>query len=81
MDPLERAADASIPILLYHGDRDQTAPIWHSQRFAGALQGAGKPHQFVVIEDMPHGALTPAMQRRELELVEAYIRGPCGITY
>jgi dipeptidyl aminopeptidase/acylaminoacyl peptidase len=81
MDPLEHASEASIPILLYHGDRDQTATLWHSERFAAALRGANKPHQFVVIEDMPHGALTPVMKRREHELVEAYIRGPCGITY
>ena len=81
MDPLEHASEASIPILLYHGDRDQTATLWHSERFAAALRGANKPHQFVVIEDMPHGALTPVMMRREHELVEAYIRGPCGITY
>jgi dipeptidyl aminopeptidase/acylaminoacyl peptidase len=81
MDPLEHASEANIPILIYHGDRDQTATLWHSQRFAAALRAAGKPHEFVVIEDMPHGALTPAMRRQEFSIVEDYLRGPCGITY
>jgi dipeptidyl aminopeptidase/acylaminoacyl peptidase len=81
MDPLQHASEASIPILIYHGDRDQTATIWHSERFAAALRAAGKPHEFVVIEDMPHGAITPDMRQREFEIVENYIRGPCGIAY
>lgn len=79
MDPLQQAGNASIPILLYHGDRDQTATIWHSEQFASAL--GNKPHQFVVIPDMAHGAGTTAMRRQEFTLVEDYIRGPCGIAY
>lgn len=81
MDPLPHAGDANIPILLYHGDYDQTAPIWHSERFASALRSARKPHQYTIIERMPHGALTPAMRRQEFTIVEDYIRGPCGIAY
>jgi dipeptidyl aminopeptidase/acylaminoacyl peptidase len=81
MDPLAHASEANIPILIYHGDRDQTATLWHSERFDAALRGAGKPHEFVVIPDMPHGAITPAMRRREFELVENFIRGTCGISY
>ncbi len=80
-DPLEHASDANIPILIYHGDRDQTATLWHSERFAEALRGAGKPHEFAVIPEMPHGAVTPDMQRQELTLVENYIRNTCGISY
>lgn len=78
-DPLEHASDASIPILIYHGDRDQTATLWHSERFAAAL--GNRPHEFVTIADMPHGAITPAMQRQEFTIVENYIRGACGISY
>ncbi|MEQ1708793.1 MAG: prolyl oligopeptidase family serine peptidase [Terricaulis sp.] len=81
MDPLEHASEANIPILLYHGDYDQTAEMWHSEHFASALRAAGKDVQFVTIPEMPHGALTPAMRRREFELIEGYIRGTCGILY
>lgn len=81
MDPLENAAKANIPILLYHGDRDQIATLWHSERFAEALSAAGKPHQFVVIEDFAHGGGTPAMLRQEMELIENFIRTTCGISY
>lgn len=81
MDPLENAEKASIPILMYHGDRDQTATIWHSERFAAALRAAGKPHDFVVIADMAHGASTPDMARQEFTVVENYLKGTCGIAY
>ncbi|MES1201083.1 MAG: prolyl oligopeptidase family serine peptidase [Pseudomonadota bacterium] len=80
-DPLQHARDANIPILLYHGDRDQTASIWHSQQFDAALRGAGKPHRFTIIPEMPHGAITPDMRRQELNLIEGYIHDQCGIAY
>lgn len=81
MDPLEHASEANIPILLYHGDYDQTAEIWHSQRFDAALTGARKPHQFTTIPGMAHGASTPEQASRELRLVEEYLQGTCGIRY
>lgn len=81
MDPLENASRASIPILLYHGDYDTAADIWHSERFAAALRSNNKPHEFVVIPEMPHGAVNPEMRRREFQLVEDFIRGTCGISY
>ena len=81
MDPFQNASKATIPILIYHGDRDQTATLWHSERFAGALRGAGKPHKFVVIKDMPHGAITPEMRREEMSIVDDFIRNECGIAF
>jgi len=81
MDPLANAAQANIPILIYHGDRDQTATLWHSQRFDSALRSAAKPHDFIVIDDMPHGALNPEMRREEFTIVESYLKGTCGIAY
>ncbi|HWA00530.1 MAG TPA: prolyl oligopeptidase family serine peptidase [Caulobacterales bacterium] len=81
MDPLQHASEANIPILIYHGDRDQTASIWHSQQFDAALRAAGKPHTFTTIPDMPHGALNPEMRRAELTLIENYIKNECGIQY
>ncbi|UPT62032.1 MAG: prolyl oligopeptidase family serine peptidase [Hyphomonadaceae bacterium JAD_PAG50586_4] len=81
MDPLENASRASIPILLYHGDYDTAADIWHSERFAAALRANNKPHEYVVIPEMPHGAVNPEMRRREFQLVEDFIRGTCGISY
>ncbi|MDX2276762.1 MAG: prolyl oligopeptidase family serine peptidase [Hyphomonadaceae bacterium] len=80
MDPLEHAGDANIPILVYGGDRDQTAPLWHSTRFADALRSRGKTVKYEVIRDMPHGAMTPDMRRQEFTLVENYLRNDCGIT-
>ena len=81
MNPIENVRNANIPILLYHGDYDTAADIWHSERFAAALRSNNKPHEYVVIPEMPHGAVNPEMRRREFQLVEDFIRGTCGISY
>jgi dipeptidyl aminopeptidase/acylaminoacyl peptidase len=81
LDPLEHAEQASIPILIYGGDRDQTVPIYQSQRFADALAAAGKPHRFEIIRDMPHGVVGPDQSRQELTLVESFIRDSCDLPY
>jgi dipeptidyl aminopeptidase/acylaminoacyl peptidase len=82
MDPLQNADKANIPILMYHGDRDETAAtMWHSQQFAAALAARGKPHELHIIKDFPHGGGTPSMLRQELSLVENFVRNTCGITY
>ena len=81
MDPLENAAAINIPLLMYHGDRDQTATLWHSQRFYEATRGRGQTVALEVIDDMPHGAVTVEMRQQEMRLVEEFLRGPCGIAY
>jgi pimeloyl-ACP methyl ester carboxylesterase len=81
MDPLANASSINIPLLMYHGDRDQTATLWHSQRFFEAARGRGPTVQLEIIDDMPHGALTVEMRTREMSLVESFLRGECGIAY
>jgi dipeptidyl aminopeptidase/acylaminoacyl peptidase len=80
MDPLANASAINIPLLLYHGDRDQTATLWHSQRFYEAARSHGNV-VLEIIEDMPHGALTVDMRRQEMRLVEDFLRGTCGVIY
>ncbi|MDX2237775.1 MAG: prolyl oligopeptidase family serine peptidase [Hyphomonadaceae bacterium] len=81
MDPLENVRNSSIPIMLYHGDYDQTATIWHSEQFAAGLRAAGKPHEYHVLRGYDHGGGTPAHSRQELTLIENFLRGPCGLSY
>ncbi|MFI4973507.1 MAG: alpha/beta hydrolase family protein [Caulobacterales bacterium] len=54
LDALAHAKEAKIPVMLYHGDRDQTVDVEQSRKFAAALKAAGKPYRYVEIKDMGH---------------------------
>ncbi|MDR3510213.1 MAG: prolyl oligopeptidase family serine peptidase [Caulobacteraceae bacterium] len=79
LDALEHAREAQIPVLLYHGDRDQTVDVAQSRKFAAALKAAGKPYKLVEIPDMGHQFVTwtPAMAERQLVEVDAFLKDGC----
>jgi dienelactone hydrolase len=52
--PYYVADTISAPVLLIHGDRDQTAPIEESQRMAERLAALGKPVRLLVIPGGVH---------------------------
>lgn len=80
LSPIKNADKVSIPILLYHGDRDLTVPINHSERFAAALRSAGKDVTFVKIPDLSHtSGDTPALQVRELTVIGDFLKTKCGM--
>ncbi|MGA0704862.1 MAG: alpha/beta hydrolase family protein [Steroidobacteraceae bacterium] len=79
LSPLEQVDKASIPILIFHGDRDQTVPIDQSEKYHEALLAAGKDSTYVAISDYGHGpSITPDKQAKVLELLEGYLRDSCG---
>ena len=79
LDALAHASEAKIPVLLYHGDRDQTVDIEQSRKFAAALKSAGKPYRYVEIKDMGHQGIrmTPAMLQEQLTLVDDFLKTGC----
>lgn len=80
MDALERAKEAQIPLLIYHGDRDTNVEVKQSRKFVDALKAAGKPHRYLEIKDMGHGFITmePAMIETQLVEIEKYLNTECG---
>ncbi|MBO9560986.1 MAG: S9 family peptidase [Caulobacter sp.] len=79
LDPLRHASEASIPILLYHGDYDHTVDISHSEKYYGALKAAGKDVTFVKIPGLSHSAGdTPELMVKVLNTLETYLKTGCG---
>jgi dipeptidyl aminopeptidase/acylaminoacyl peptidase len=79
LSPLDQVDKASIPILIFHGDRDQTVPIEQSEKYYEALKRAGKNVKYVEISDYGHGpSITVDKQAQVLELLESYLRDECG---
>ncbi len=77
MNPLANVAKASIPIMLYHGDRDITVEARHSRDFYSAMKAAGKDIEYHEIKDMWHQLpWWPEWHRETLGLIESYLAGP-----
>lgn len=78
MDPMDHTAQANIPILLIHGDRDVRVPLFHSQDFYNAVR-ARVPAELVVVPDMPHSLpWYPSHYRTMLNAIEGFLREDCG---
>lgn len=70
LDPLSNVGKVSVPIFVYHGDRDQVVDIDQSRKFVAALKAAGKPHKYLEIPDMGHTFNTWGPKDGETQLLE-----------
>ncbi|HWS78959.1 MAG TPA: prolyl oligopeptidase family serine peptidase [Thermomonas sp.] len=78
LDPMQNTAKASIPILLYVGDRDVRTPAFHARGFFNAIKGT-VPAKFELIPDMPHSLpWYPSQHEQTLTLIEDFLRKDCG---
>ena len=81
LNPLDQAGNIRIPIMIYHGDRDQTVPIEQSEWFVSKAKSSGQPVEFHTINDYAHGpAWTRVIMARQLGLIDSYLAKGCGGT-
>ncbi len=77
MNPLEYAKDPSIPMLIFHGDRDVRVPMFHAKEFYKKAKSKVNV-KMVIIKDQPHSLpWTPKMQRKSLQALESYLANDC----
>lgn len=78
MDPMRQADRASIPILLFVGDRDVRTPAFHARGFYEAVRKS-VPAKFELIPDMPHSLPWDySHQMQMLGLIESFLQNNCG---
>ncbi|KDA02899.1 alpha/beta hydrolase family protein [Hyphomonas oceanitis] len=78
-DVIRDADQASIPVLIFHGDRDVRVPNTFGEAFYNAVKGHTKA-KYVSIADQPHSLpWTPDQQRQSLEAIEDFLYGECGL--
>lgn len=79
LSPLTQADKIKIPIMVYHGDRDQTVPLIQSDLFVDRAKSSGKPVEYHVLKDYAHG---PAWTRRtmteQLTIISDYLKSGCS---
>ena len=79
LSPLRKADQIEIPIMVYHGDRDQTVPLIQSELFVDKARAAGKPVTYHVLSDYGHGpAWTRQVNAQQLKLISDYLGSGCG---
>lgn len=79
LSPLSKADKIEIPIMVYHGDRDQTVPLIQSELFVDKAKAAGKDVQYHMLKDYAHGpAWTRETNARQLTLISDYLASGCG---
>lgn len=79
LSPLSKADKIEIPIMVYHGDRDQIVPLIQSELFVDKAKAAGKPVEYHVLKDYAHGpAWTRKTNADQLRLISDYLSKGCG---
>lgn len=79
LSPLDHAKAVSMPVYLFHGDRDQRVPIEQSRKFASALKRVGKDIKYTEIPDLWHSLpWWPQHHLAVLSSLEDYLRNDCG---
>ncbi len=79
LSPLDLAKNASIPIYIFHGDRDQRVPIEQSRKYVAALKRADKDVEYQEIVDLWHSyPWFPQHHLAVLSSIEDYLANRCG---
>jgi dipeptidyl aminopeptidase/acylaminoacyl peptidase len=74
VSPLYMAAKLTVPVLLAHGDADQTVPLRQSKLYADALARTGKTYEFHVYANEGHGFTSAADYQDWLDRLEAFLK-------
>jgi dipeptidyl aminopeptidase/acylaminoacyl peptidase len=73
VSPLFTVDRLTVPVMLVHGDADQTVPYKQSKLYADALRQAGKPVEFYTYKDEGHGFSNSANLKDWLNRLEAFL--------
>jgi len=79
LNPIARAGEVSIPMMVFTGDRDRVVTQDHSDLFVARARGSGQPIEYHLIKDYAHGpAWTRAIMADQLGYIDTYLRTGCG---
>jgi dipeptidyl aminopeptidase/acylaminoacyl peptidase len=79
LNPVSRANEVSIPMLVFHGARDTTVLLDQSEGFVSRARSGGQDIRYEVLADYGHGpAWTRTVAAQQLQLIDDYLRTGCG---
>ena len=72
--PLMQVTADDAPTLLYHGDKDELVPLWHSEKIQKAFDAVKVENNLVVIQGAAHGFDEEGNRRLANDMVEWFDR-------
>jgi len=79
LSPVTQASQIKIPMMVFHGDRDQTVQLEQSELFVRGANASGQPVAYHVLADYAHGpAWTRETAAEQLSLLSDYLKTDCG---
>lgn len=72
--PAREAARVAVPVLLVHGKKDKNVLYEQSERMAKALEAAGKPFEFMSLDEADHQLSRDSDRVAVLMRIEAFLR-------
>jgi dipeptidyl aminopeptidase/acylaminoacyl peptidase len=79
LSPADVADQIKIPIMVYHGERDQIVPIEQSDWYVAKAKKSGQPVEYHKLADYAHGpAWTRKINADQLRLIDTYFAKGCG---
>ncbi len=79
LNPLDEAGSLTMPLMVFHGERDQTVPIEQSRWFVDKAKQAKQTLIYHSIADYGHGpAWTRKIMAQQLGYIEDYLAKGCG---
>jgi acetyl esterase/lipase len=79
LSPALQADKIQIPIMVYHGERDQIVPLVQSEMFVDKARQSKQKVDYHVLNDYAHGpAWTREIMTRQLRLISDYFKTGCG---
>lgn len=79
LNPITRANQIQIPMMVFTGERDRTVTQDHSDLFVARARSSGQDVQYHLIKDYAHGpAWTRAIMAEQLGYIDDYFRTGCG---
>lgn len=73
ISPARYARSFEAPVLLVHGDRDSVVPLVQSEIMRDALEDAGRPVEFVLLEEGDHWLSESPMRMATLEAASSFV--------
>ena len=73
VSPLSRAAAIRVPLLIAHGEKDDTVPVAQSKKMHEALRRAKIDHEFILYPEERHSFEKPENSVDFLKRVEAFL--------
>ena len=79
LNPVDFADKIQIPVMVYHGERDQTVPLEQSDWYVSKAKRSGQPVVYHQLADYAHGpAWTRKIMADQLGYIEDYLLRDCG---